>query len=151
TVEPGRTIADVAKASGITLHRGFWTWANCRGFGLCGSCKVWAKPLAPGALSEKGLLERIKPNVRGQIRLGCQARILGDCESTTKPGSFDVVKTTDWQEDPRPWKWKERLKAADEEEPAPKAAPNAAPGAPAAPNAAPGAPASPTESPASKS
>src|SRR5215831_13053725 len=114
----GQTVQEVATAAGITLHRGFWTWANCRSFGLCGSCKVWAKPLSPGALSDKGFLERIKPGVRGTIRLGCQARILGDCEITTRPGGPPVAQTTDWAPDPRPMRWKERAAArsASEEE-----------------------------------
>src|SRR5262245_40971414 len=130
----GQTVQEVATAAGITLYRGFWTWANCRSYGLCGSCKVWAKPLRPGALSDKGFLERIKPGVRGTIRLGCQARILGDCEITTKPGGPPVAETTTWEPDPRPARGKERAAAkgsADEEVEA-GAAPKAPKSVPAA-------------------
>jgi len=135
--ESGQTIQAVANANGITLHRGFWSWAHCRGIGLCGSCKVWVKPLGSGAaLSDKGFLERIKPGIRGLIRLGCQARILADCEITTKPGGPRVEQTTEWLPDPRPWKWKERIKAADAEGDAEDGAAKPAPAAPAAPTAA---------------
>ena len=162
--QPGQTIQEVAEAHGIMLHRGFWTWANCRGLGLCGSCKVWTRPLVPNALSEKGFLEKVKPNVRGQIRVGCLARILGDCEVRTKPGGPPAVRSTEWAPDPRPSRWKQRLSGSPAEEgddadgeskpaaqkpaqappPAPPARPAASPSA-AAPAAAP--PRTPPEPP----
>jgi ferredoxin len=114
----GQTIREVAEANGIELHRGLWTWASalCHPKGVCGSCKVWVSPAAPGAISEKTTWERIRPKVVGTVRLGCQARILGDCEVTTKPGGDPARQNVVWEADPRPSRWKERLQHANEEE-----------------------------------
>jgi ferredoxin len=130
----GATIDEVARLAGITLYRGLWTWAHCSRLGLrglCGSCQVWTQ----GAVSPKSLLERWKPSVRGQIRLGCLARVEGDCEVRTQPGGPPVVQTTRWDEDPRPSRWKDRLTAADEADDDDGAKP-AKPAAAAAPPAA---------------
>jgi ferredoxin len=106
--QKGQTIEEVASAAGVTLHRGMWTWGNCRGLGFCGSCQVWAKPIDQAALSERSFFERMRM-VQGQVRLGCQARVLGDCEVRTKPGGPPAAQNVEWREDPRPFKWKERL------------------------------------------
>jgi ferredoxin len=147
----GQTIKEVAIETGIPLHRGFWTWANCRSHGLCGSCEVWVTELAPQALSPKGFREKVRPKVKGKVRLACQAQVLGDIEVRTLPGGvmFEPKQTTTWEQDPRPSAWKDRLAKAnagagggDEEEgdgeakpaakPAPKPATAASGGAPAA-------------------
>jgi len=149
----GQTIKEVAIETGIPLHRGFWTWANCRSHGLCGSCSVWVTELAPHALSPKGFRERVRPKVKGKVRLACQAQVLGDIEVRTLPGGvmFEPKQTTTWEQDPRPAAWKDRLAKAnagagggDEEEgdgeakPAAKPAPK--PAAAASGGAAPTAP-----------
>jgi ferredoxin len=113
----GRTIRQIACENGIPLERGFWTFtqALCRGTGLLGCCKVWVKPLAEGAVTEKGMLEKVKPGLKGTLRLACQARVRGDCEIRTKPGRPPVAQTTTWDPDPRPSRWKERLANAGKE------------------------------------
>jgi ferredoxin len=150
--ERGQTIKEVAVQHGIPLHRGLWTWANCRSHGLCGSCQVWVNPLGEGALGPKTFFERIRSRVSGTVRLGCQARVLGDVEVRTLPGgerSFHPAASTRWDPDPRPSRWKERLAAAeaggddDEDDAKAKPKPQAAPAKPAQ-AAAPAAIASPT-------
>src|SRR5438477_1207727 len=84
----GQTLRAVAQEHGIPLHRGLWTWANCRSLGVCGSCQVWVTPLAPDALGPKGFWERKKSKVQGSVRLGCKLKILGDCEVRTLPGGI---------------------------------------------------------------
>jgi len=162
----GQTIKEVAIETGIPLHRGFWTWANCRSHGLCGSCLVWVTELAPHALSPKGFREKVRPKIKGKVRLACQAQVLGDIEVRTLPGGvmFEPKQTTTWEQDPRPAAWKDRLTKAnagagggDEDEgdgeakpaakPAPKPAAAASGGAPRA--AAPAAPPAAAATPAS--
>jgi ferredoxin len=148
----GQTIKEVAKEHGIPLHRGLWTWANCRSLGLCGSCQVWVNPLAPNALAEKTFFERKRAKVQGTVRLGCQAKVQGDVEVRTMPGGimFEPPRTTEWEADPRPSKWKERLAkaaAGDDEEEASGEGKVTKPAAPAA-SAAGAAPAKPAPAPA---
>src|SRR5690348_5804244 len=119
----GQTVREVAQANGIVLERGLWTWAHCRGMGLCGACAVWVKPLAPGAVSKKGLLERLHMGLQGSVRLGCCAKITGDCEIRTKPGGPPLQQTTEWAPDPRPSRWKDRLNAKETGEEAEAGAP----------------------------
>ena len=161
----GQTIKEVAIETGIPLHRGFWTWANCRSHGLCGSCRVWVTELSPQALSPRGFREKLRATGKGKVRLACQAQVLGDIEVRTLPGGvmFEPKQTTTWEQDPRPSAWKDRLAkanaggaAGDEEEgdgeakpaakPAPKPATAASGGAPAA-APKPAAPAAPTAAP----
>src|SRR5438105_11493877 len=85
----GQTIKEVAIEHGIPLHRGFWSWSErlvCRSHGICGSCRVWVTELAPKAANEIGMLERMHGKIGGKVRLGCQARVLGDIEVRTLPG-----------------------------------------------------------------
>jgi ferredoxin len=111
----GQTIKEAATANGIPLHRGFWSWANCRSLGLCGSCRVWVTELAPKATSAKGFRERVRPKVRGKVRLACQTQVQGDIEVRTLPGGvmFEPKQTTTWEPDPRPAAWKDRLAKAN--------------------------------------
>jgi ferredoxin len=157
----GQTIKEVAVSNGIPLHRGFWTfWSNvlCRSHGVCGSCRVWVHELTPNATSPKTFGERVRPKVRGTVRLACRAQVLGDIEVRTLPGGvmFEPKQTTTWEQDPRPSAWKDRLAKAnagagggDEEEgdgeakpaaaakPAPKPAAAAGGATPTAPKPAP--------------
>ena len=153
----GQTIKEVATEHGIPLHRGLWTWLNCRSHGLCGSCEVWVTELAPNATSAKGLRERLRGKVKGKVRLACQAQVLGDVEVRTLPGGlmFEPKQTLQWEQDPRPSAWKDRLAKAnaggdeDEEgEAKPKPAAAAAKPAAAALGGAPKPAAAPAPAPA---
>jgi ferredoxin len=85
-VPAGTTLLQAAEQAGVSVHRGFWSRLNCRGLGFCGSCKTWVSPSTPQALSAPGLRERARYTIRGTLRLGCLARVLGDVDVRTKPG-----------------------------------------------------------------
>ena len=102
--EPGQSIREVAIASGVEIHRGFWARRNvfvrlilgllCGGRGLCGACEVWAAPSSPGALSPPTFWERLR-QVRGTKRLACQGRVHGDVEVQTLPGGPPRAQSLD--------------------------------------------------------
>ena len=90
----------------------------------CKRCKLWATPLAPGALNAPTAKEKSLPQ-NGIIRLACQTVVSGDCEVRTFAVGPERVKvTTEWVADPRPSKWRDRWDKAKagggggEEEPA---------------------------------
>ncbi len=120
---PGESIKDVADRVGVPLVRGLMPRIHCRGHGLCGRCRVWAMPAAAGGVSPLSFFERIR-FYRGSRRLACQTKVLGDVEVRTTPNAPPPAQSTDWKDDGRPAKWKER--AAAEAEAAKAAAAKAA-------------------------
>jgi ferredoxin len=84
-VPQGKNLKALALELGINPHREFFRGLNCGYFGLCGTCQLWVRESAPGATSSPNLRERIA-GVKGQRRLACQVRILGDVEITTLAG-----------------------------------------------------------------
>src|SRR5205814_1611388 len=56
-VPDGANLRQEARKAGIQLYKGIHRIANCRGLGLCGSCKVLVKKGMEN-LSPKGRLER---------------------------------------------------------------------------------------------
>jgi ferredoxin len=152
--KPGERLSEVAAAHGIDIFRGIWHGFNCRTLGLCGRCEVWVQPASKDqkeALSPPTFVEKLfhKQPYRPQspwdsgnhvpaLRLACQARVQGDIEVRTRPGSGEIKQDLTWEPDPRHFKWQDRLKAKDEEEeegapkkaaPVKKAAPAAKPAA----------------------
>jgi ferredoxin len=77
------TLREVAIRQGIELYRGMWTHINCLGNGICGRCRVWILP-APSSASRPSLRERFH-RVKGEMRLACQLRIVGDIDVRTRP------------------------------------------------------------------
>jgi ferredoxin len=68
---------------------------NCRGLGLCGTCKIYVKKDMEN-LSDKTLMERVNFSLHplsvfaaigheNEIRLSCQVKVNGDCTIETKP------------------------------------------------------------------
>ena len=84
-VPEGKNLKALALELGINPHREFFRGLNCGYLGLCGTCPVWVKELLPGAVSGRNFREKIA-GTRGQRRLACQVRILGDVEITTIAG-----------------------------------------------------------------
>jgi ferredoxin len=84
-VPPGKNLKSLAVELGINPHREFFRGINCGYLGMCGTCQVWVKESAPGSANPKNLRERIA-GMRGQRRLSCQVKILGDVEITTFAG-----------------------------------------------------------------
>ncbi len=87
-VSSGRSLREIALEAGIHPNREWFRGVNCGGRGLCGTCKVWVKPKAAGAVSEPNLREKVHGMGDGR-RLACQTRVLGDIEVTTFPGGDD--------------------------------------------------------------
>ena len=110
---PGKTIDEVAEQEGVILIRGLFPGLHCHGHGVCGRCRVWAQPLAEGSLSPRTFFERVR-RYRGQRRLACQARVLGNVEVRTAPNAPPPGRSTVWPADPRPSEWKQRAAAAAE-------------------------------------
>jgi ferredoxin len=84
----GQKLRGVAQDAGINIDRELFRGLNCRGLGLCGSCKVWVHPGDANAVNSPSLWERIH-GLRGGRRLACQVRVMGDVEVTTMPGGDD--------------------------------------------------------------
>jgi ferredoxin len=84
-VPHGKNLKALALELGINPHRESFLGLNCGYLGLCSSCQVWLKEIAPGAVTPRNLREKIA-GTRGQRRLACQVRVLGDVEITTMPG-----------------------------------------------------------------
>ena len=88
-VSPGpdgapRDLRALAAEQGIEIYAGMAKLLNCRGRGLCGTCKVRVKPqevLSPKTTAEVAKLPATDPTVR----LACQTFVFGDCEVQTYP------------------------------------------------------------------
>lgn len=65
---------------------------NCRGLGLCGTCRVLVKKGAENLSAKKGkekfTLFRMLSNIgqEAEARLACQVTVNGDCTIQTRPG-----------------------------------------------------------------
>jgi ferredoxin len=90
-VPQGANLRREAQKAGIEIYRGLERYLNCRGNGLCGTCRVL---VAKGMenLSPKGVLERFKLATmlssighEDDMRLACKVQVLGDCSIVTKP------------------------------------------------------------------
>jgi len=82
--EAGTDLRKLAAEHGIDIYAGLDKLLNCRGRGLCGTCKVRVKPQE--VLSEKTAAEIAKiPATDPTVRLACQTFVFGDCEVQTFP------------------------------------------------------------------
>lgn len=80
----GLTIRKVAQANGVAIQTGTAAWANCRGFGLCGTCRVNVDPAA--SVSAPSFWERFTLGKDcGKMRLACQTKVAGDVTVKLKP------------------------------------------------------------------
>lgn len=94
-VPAGSNLRDEARKAGIAVYKGLDKYLNCRGFGLCGTCKVLVKK-GMESLSPKTLREKIHFNLHplgmvsvigheDEMRLSCQVQVNGDCSIETTP------------------------------------------------------------------
>ncbi len=80
----GETLRDVARANGVSVYVFPNNLANCRGFGLCGTCRIHVDN--PNAVSARTPADQRKTGFEGDnIRLACQTKVLGDVEVVTNP------------------------------------------------------------------
>ena len=91
----GANLRDVARQNGIDVYVFPNNLVNCRGNGLCGTCRVLVKKGMEN-LSPKTFMERFNFNAHpltmlavigheDEMRLSCQVRVNGDCSVETQP------------------------------------------------------------------
>jgi ferredoxin len=94
-VPQGANLRKEARAAGIEVHGTIESYLNCRGNGLCGTCRVLVKKGMEN-LSPRTFMERV--NLRAhpltmlavighedEMRLSCQVTVNGDCTIETHP------------------------------------------------------------------
>jgi ferredoxin len=101
-VPDGANLRVEARKNGLEIYRGIDRYINCRGNGLCGTCRVLVKKGMEN-LSPKGRLERIKLAMmlssighEDEIRLACRTQVHGDCSIETKP-AMNLYGENFWQ------------------------------------------------------
>jgi len=105
-VPDGANLRQEARKAGIEVYKGVHRYLNCRGNGLCGSCKVLVKKGMEN-LSPKGWLERFTLATspvtslaivghENEMRLSCQVKVHGDCTIETRP-PFNWSGDNFWQ------------------------------------------------------
>ena len=105
-VPAGANLRDAARQAGISIYKGLDRYLNCRGFGLCGTCRVLVKKGMEN-LNPKTFLERVNLNMHplsmlaaigheNEIRLSCQVQVNGDCTIETHP-AFNWSGENFWQ------------------------------------------------------
>jgi ferredoxin len=105
-VPAGANLRQEARKAGVEVYSGLSRVLNCRGFGLCGTCRVLVKKGMEN-LSPKTRLEKF--NLAGhpitmlasighedEMRLSCQVQVNGDCTVETHPG-FNWSGENFWQ------------------------------------------------------
>ena len=105
-VPAGSNLRTEARKAGVQLYRGLDKVLNCRGLGLCGTCKVLVKSgmenLSPKASMEKfnfylhplSMLAVIEHEA--EMRLACQCEVKGDCTVAVRP-EFNWYGENFWQ------------------------------------------------------
>jgi ferredoxin len=105
-VAEGANLRQEAQKAGIAIYQGLDKYLNCRGLGLCGTCKVLVKKgmenLSPPTVRERlnfrlhplSVLARI--GHEDEMRLACQVRVQGDCTVETQP-PFNWSGENFWQ------------------------------------------------------
>jgi ferredoxin len=94
-VPQGANLRKEARKAGIEVHGTIESYLNCRGNGMCGTCKVLVKKGMEN-LNKKTLMERINLSAHplsvlasigheAEIRLSCQVQVNGDCTIETHP------------------------------------------------------------------
>lgn len=105
-VPAGSNLRVEARKAGIEIYSGKDKYLNCRGFGLCGTCRVHVKAGMEN-LSAKGVLEKLNISFHpltafaaigheDEIRLACQATVNGDCSIEVRP-EFNMSGENFWQ------------------------------------------------------
>jgi ferredoxin len=105
-VPAGANLREEARKAGIAVYSGLARYLNCRGFGLCGTCRVLVKKGMEN-LSPKTTVERFNLSKHpitmiaalgheDEMRLACQVKVNGDCTIETTP-PFNWSGENFWQ------------------------------------------------------
>ena len=83
----GWNLRKLARANGISIYRGINKVFNCRGLGLCGTCKVEVVVGNQGAVSPRTAMEekQLKNFSNPNLRLSCQVVVHGNMLVKTQP------------------------------------------------------------------
>ena len=105
-VAQGANLRKEARAAGVEVHGTVESYLNCRGFGLCGTCRVLVKKgmenLSPKTTMEKLNLSAHPVSMLAgigheeELRLSCQVTVNGDCTIETHP-AFNWSGENFWQ------------------------------------------------------
>jgi len=90
-VPAGKNLKSLALELGINPHREFFRGVNCGYFGLCGTCQVWVHESGAGSTNPRNIREKMA-GMRGERRLSCQVKILGDVTITTMAGGDNRLR-----------------------------------------------------------
>ncbi|MBI3783082.1 MAG: 2Fe-2S iron-sulfur cluster binding domain-containing protein [Deltaproteobacteria bacterium] len=80
----GTNLRDLARENGIDVYVFPNNLVNCRGNGLCGTCRILVED--PQAVSQRTRCDERKCSWEGEhIRLACQTKVLADVRVVTNP------------------------------------------------------------------
>jgi ferredoxin len=105
-VVQGDNLRQAALAAGLSPYKGLDRYLNCRGLGLCGTCRVLVKAGADN-LTPKSSVEKANLNFHpltslaaigheNDMRLSCQVQVLGDCTVELRP-ALNLSGENFWQ------------------------------------------------------
>jgi ferredoxin len=90
-VPAGANLREEMREAGVEVYRGIDRFINCRGLGLCGTCKVLVKKgmenLSPKTRRERFKLATMFSSIghEDEMRLACQVAVNGDCTVEARP------------------------------------------------------------------
>lgn len=101
-VPAGSNLRLEAQKAGVEIYNGLDKYLNCRGNGLCGTCRVLVKKGMEN-LSPKSKIERFKLGTmmsaighEDEMRLSCQVQVNGDCSIEARP-ALNLYGENFWQ------------------------------------------------------
>jgi ferredoxin len=101
-VPAGANLRTEATRAGIEVYSGVERYVNCRGNGMCGTCRVMVKKGMEN-LSPKTTIERLKLSTmmsaighENEMRLACQVKVNGDCSVEATP-ALNLYGENFWQ------------------------------------------------------
>lgn len=105
-VPQGANLRKEIRAQGLEVHGTVESYLNCRGNGLCGTCRVLVKKgmenLNPKTAMEKFNFATHPMSMlavighEGEMRLSCQVQVNGDCSVEIQP-AFNWNGENFWQ------------------------------------------------------
>ena len=90
-VPEGANLRQEAMKAGVNLYPLLYKWTNCRGHGLCASCRVLIRKGTENVQPMGGFekcrlaLSMVYIGNEDKMRLACKCQVQGDLEVETKP------------------------------------------------------------------
>ncbi len=101
-VPAGANLRVEARKAGVQIYGSLERFLNCRGNGLCGTCRVLVKKgmenLSPKTRIEKFKLSTMLSAIghEEEMRLACQVQVNGDCSIEARP-ALNLSGENFWQ------------------------------------------------------